>query len=819
MIDHNQNLTYPDHYNNTCYHCGLDVPNNSDFDVFIEGKQQPMCCAGCQAVARTIVENGLTDYYQFRDPSAAKKPLDLIPDVIKKNDIYDRANIRKRYIKSASNGADKITLMLEGLTCVACAWLIEKQLSKEPGIISVEVNYTSMIAQLTWQQTQIPLSKILTLIRQIGYVATPYEPRIQYKQQLIHRSQQIRRIGITGILAMQVMILSVALYFGHYTGMDESWRVFFQRLGLLFTLPIFFYSAKDFFKAALSQLRSLQPGMDVPVCLGLSLAFMASIWTLITGSGEVYYDSIAMFVFLLLVARYFMHSSILAASHSIERLAANTPLWASRLIEHSISAMGENVTAEELCPGDWVRVLAGNVIPADGIIASGTSSINQSMMSGESKPVTVKKDDQVLAGSINNDNPLIIKVTASGQNTVYSAIEKMTKLGLAQRSNGLPLIDLIARWFVTGILVIAFGVALYWWYNAPDQWLSITVAVLVVSCPCALSLSVPSAYAATTSKLIESGLMLTDTQAIERLTKITHVIFDKTGTLTSDTLRVEHIESFADLSNQETLKIAASLEINSDHPLAKAIVHANKQTLYNTENWAYETAQGISAKINKVNYYIGSAKFIEQKTGIKSEAISYDSAVLLADRHSILARFVFKQNLRDGVFELIDYFKSSHKPILMLTGDTPAPANHLANELAIDQVYSQCMPQDKLKLVKTMQSEKNASVLMIGDGINDSPVLAAADVSIAVAGASPLAVSGADIVMAQPDLKAIILLNAASIKTSKIIRQNITWAVGYNLLAIPFAATGLITPLFAAVGMSVSSIIVVLNAQRLRTKL
>ena len=487
MSDHIKIVTTSEEMD-TCFHCGLPVPENQNFKVFLNGRDQPMCCAGCQAVAQTIVENDLIDYYQYRDQTAIKKPQDLIPEIITNNTIYDRDSIRSKYVQSSSDGIDQITLMLEGLTCAACAWLIEKKLQKESGIISIEVNYTSMIAQLRWRRSQIPLSKILTLIRRIGYVATPYEPRIQYKQQLEERSRQLRRIGITALLAMQVMIISVALYFGHYTGMDDNWKVFFHKLGLLFTLPIMFYSAQTFFKASTLQLRSLQPGMDVPVCLGLSLAFISSIWTVISGKGEVYYDSIAMFVFLLLVARYFMHSSILAASHSIERLAANTPLWASRLTEHSISAIGENVTAEELVPGDWIRVLANNVIPADGIIVSGSSSVNQAMISGESKPVQVTCDDRVLAGSVNNANPVIIKVTASGQNTVYSAIEKMTEQGLAQQVSNLPLIDLIARWFVSGILIIATAVGLFWWYTEPQQWLTTTVAVLVVSCPCALSL-------------------------------------------------------------------------------------------------------------------------------------------------------------------------------------------------------------------------------------------------------------------------------------------------------------------------------------------
>ena len=328
--------------------------------------------------------------------------------------------------------------------------------------------------------------------------------------------------------------------------------------------------------------------------------------------------------------------------------------------------------------------------------------------------------------------------------------------------------------------------------------------------------SVPSAYAATTSKLIEMGLMLTDTAAIERLNNVTHVIFDKTGTLTSDRLSIADVETFGKLSKDEVLRLAASMEINSDHPLAKAIVNKNTLPLYKTEDWTYQTGQGISATIHSTEYYIGSAKYIKHKTGLLTDTDSPESVVLISDRDSLLARIEFKQDLRDGVHQLIEYYKAADKPIIMLTGDTHGPAYSLAKELGIEQVYSECTPEDKLEVVRKMQTKENACILMIGDGINDSPVLAAADTSIAVAGASPLAVSGADIVMAQPGIGSIIELDRFAKKTSKIIRQNISWAVGYNLLAIPFAASGLITPLFAAIGMSLSSIIVVLNAQRLR---
>ncbi len=815
MINHMKNVSSQATVQQACFHCGLPVIEVEKYEVVINGEPQQMCCAGCQAVAQTILDNHLEDFYHYRDSDRAQRPSEIIPSALIKDDVYDRPNVRPRYVRAISKQLDEITLMLDGLTCAACAWLIEKQLGKQPGIESVEVNYSSMLAKVKWQHELIELSQILKCIRDIGYLATPYEPRIQYKQLLSQQTQQIKRIGITAALGMQVMIISVALYFGHFYGMDDDWKLLFQRLGLLLILPIFFYSAQPFFKASITQLRNFQPGMDVPVCLGLSLAFIASVWTIISGQGEVYFDSITMFVFLLLVARYFMHNSLLTASHSIERLAANTPLSAPRLIEHSISSMAESVTAEELKPGDWIRVLAGHVIPADGIVINGNSTVNQAVISGESKPIKVSENSEVIAGSVNNNSPLIIKVTASGENTVFSAIERLAKQSLATQSADLPLIDYIARWFVVVVLLIATTVAVYWWNTNPQLWLTVTIAVLVISCPCALSLSVPTAHASTNSKLIAQGLLATTTEAVEKLAKVDHILLDKTGTLTHDNLHLQWVKTTTDLTEAEVLRLAASMEVNSDHVLAKSILDKNQQALYQLSDWQYFPGFGVSATINSNQYFLGSAELISKNTGIDPDQNESDTVIFLADSNELLAEFYFSHSLREGVIDLIDYLKQLGLPTLMLTGDSHGPAKELARQLGIEKFYSDCKPQDKLNIVKDLQ-QQSTKVLMIGDGINDSPVLAAADVSIAVAGATPSAVSGADIVMVNPSLAVLRDLHQTAIKTTKIIRQNISWAIGYNLLAIPFAASGFINPLFAAIGMSISSIIVVLNAQRLR---
>ncbi len=798
-----------------CFHCGQAVIEPGKFELVISGQPEQMCCAGCRAVAQTIFENGLDEFYNYRDSSKSQKPGDLIPAILTKDEIYDRPGVRPRYVRSINQKLDEITLMVDGLTCAACAWLIEKQLSKQSGIESVEVNFSSMLATVKWNREQIELSEILKSIRVIGYLATPYEPRIQYKQLQKQQSQQLKRIGITAALGMQIMIISVGLYFGHFYGMEDNWKSLFQRLGLLLTLPIMFYSAVPFFKASMTQIKHFQPGMDVPVCLGLTLAFLASIWTIISGSGEVYFDSITMFVFLLLVARYFMHTSLLKANHSIERLAANTPLSALRLIEHSISSLAEQTTAEELNCGDWIRVLAGHVIPADGIVIHGNSTVNKAVISGESTPIKVTENSKVIAGSVNNDGPLIIKVTASGENTVFSAIEKLAKQNLMNQSIDVPLIDFIARWFVLCVLLIAASVALYWWNTNPEQWLAVTIAVLVITCPCALSLSVPTAYASANSSVMSKGLLATRTDAIEQLTKINHLVLDKTGTLTSDKLKLERIETFGGITKAEALRLAASMEINSDHVLAQVFLEKNNQPPHHLQQWTNKPGLGVSAIINSTHYYLGSTEFISQSVSLDKTASHSNSVVCLADSKQLLAKFHLTHSLRTGVSDLIDYAKQKQFTILMLTGDSQGPARELADQLGIENVYFDCKPEDKLRIVENLQ-QQSAKVLMIGDGVNDSPVLAKADVSIAVAGATPLAVSGADFVMINPSLAAVKELHLFANQTTKIIRQNISWALGYNLLAIPFAASGFINPLFAAIGMSLSSIIVVFNAQRLR---
>jgi Cu2+-exporting ATPase len=811
-----------------CFHCGLPNPAGTNYQLTIscitDKTPKQFCCPGCVAVAKVIIDAGLQNYYAYRD--ADKKigtsPEDLIPEALRNTAIYDNSSIRQQYVRNLGDDLDEITLMLDGLTCAACVWLIDHHLLKQDGIVDIDTNLSNLTTVIRWNPALITVSEILTQIHSIGYGASPYEPRVQYQKLLSQRKQQLKRLGITAALGMQIMVISVGLYFAAFSGIDPQWQELLHKAGLLFCLPIMLYSARPFFSASMQQLKTHRLGMDTPVTLGLSLAFLASIWAVISNRGEVYFDSIAMFVLFLLLARYTVHNSRLLAAQSIERLAQHIPLTAMRMQQKSHHAEHEIISAKELVPKDWVRVLPGHTLPADGIIRAGNSKLNQAVISGESKPIAIMAGDSVIAGSINIEQPLVIEVTASNEQTVLSGIEALAQQSMMNKNEPSILLHYIARWFAIGVLSLASLVAIYWWIYDPTLWLDITISVLVVSCPCALSLASPTALAIANNRLISKGLLLANSAAIEQLPKVTHVIFDKTGTLTQSNLTVSNSRLITKTnvpeSSDDLLQIAASLTVNSEHPLASAITAHNQRALLTTTDWHNTVGAGLSGVIDGKNYFLGSADFIRKKLGTDIAIKLPDTAhTILATKQAVLVIFEFENTLRTGVQETIDYFLSQQKQVIMLTGDAELPARHLAKQLGIDMVYANCKPEKKLEIVSQLQVKKDNSLLMVGDGINDSPVLAHCDVSVAVEGAAPLAVSGADIVMVGADLAEITELHKLSIKTQRIIKQNLSWALGYNLLAIPFAASGYIQPLFAAIGMSLSSLVVLLNARRLKS--
>jgi Cu2+-exporting ATPase len=801
----------------TCYHCGLPVPPDTLFSVTIEGRDRLMCCRGCQAVAQSIVDSGLSDYYRFRTENAPTGQ-ELVPDFLRQLSIYDNPAIQKQFVRQEAGENREASLILEGITCAACVWLNERHLKSLPGVLEVRVNYSTHRAWVRWDNSRIQLSHILQAISEIGYLAHPYDPDRQQALLERERKLQLKRVGVAGLFGMQVMMIAVAVYAGDYYGMDDEFRLLFYWLNLALTIPVLLYSAEPFFQSAWRDLKLGRAGMDVPVSLGIALAFAGSVWITVTGDiqSHVYYDSVCMFTFLLLLGRYFELMARHKGAQASESLVQMAPAMATRL-----KAGGEEelIPVVELAPGDTVLIRPGDSIPADGVIIAGRSSVDESLLTGESLPLLRQAGQSLSAGTINRESPLQMKVEKVGADTLLSHILRLLERAQAEKPRITEVADHIAAWFVAGVLLLALSVALFWWLHPPADWFAITLSVLVVTCPCALSLATPTALTAATGTLTRYGLLTTRAQALETLARATHFVFDKTGTLTRGRLRLLKTELFADLDEAACLRYAAAIERQSEHPVARALVDAAGELPQQAENTSNTPGAGMRGEIAGQTWHVGTAEFIREQTGLAIPAshplyAEGRTLVWLADRRTLYCAFVLDDEIRPGAAELIQALRAQGKRISLLTGDHPASAQRVAQAVGIDEVHAALGPEDKLATVKSWQA-RGAVVAMIGDGVNDAPVLAAAQVSIAMGGGTQAARASADMILLSEHLPNLLTGIRAAQKTLRIIRENLAWAIGYNVLALPAAAAGYVHPWMAAVGMSLSSLLVVGNALRL----
>ncbi len=795
----------------TCFHCSLPVPSGSDYSVAINGENRPMCCPGCHAVAEAIVNNGLSDFYNYRTESN-KQSSPLIPEELNNIELYDNPVIQKNFVHSIDADIKQASLILEGIVCAACVWLSEHHVQKIPGVVGFQVNYSTHRAQLEWDEQKIKLSQILKAIRDIGYQAHPLDPNRQEQVFKKERSLAIRRIAVAGLGAMQVMMLAVALYAGDYEGMDDNMTRFLRWVSLFITTPVLLYSARPFFVAAIRDLKMRGLGMDVPVALAISGAFIASAWATVSNSGEVYFDSVTMFTFFLLSGRFLEMSARQRAGRAAEELVKLIPAMATRLNGN----VQQVVAVSELNVNDIILVKPGESIPTDSIIIQGSSSIDESLLTGESMPVVYHKNDHVIAGSVNIENVLELKVEALGADTVLASIQRLLERAQTEKPKLAVLADKVAGYFVFALLMIAVLVGTYWWWVDPQHAFWIVISILVVTCPCALSLATPTALTAAMGQLTKLGMLTTSGHALETLAKVSHVVFDKTGTLTEGRLVLTKTKCFTDKPAQHCLHIASSIEQFSEHPIGKCLNHSyNSDDILSVSNVENEPGMGLRGIINGTLYFIGHADYIRSQLSLDQNDNDFkDYQVLLADQKQVLAGFKFNDKIRASAKKTIQQLKSLNINTVILSGDQQANVDQVASQLQVTQAFAGLTPDMKLEKLSEMQ-QQGAIVAMVGDGINDAPVLSKAQVSIAMGQGTQIAQASADMILLSENLDHIVTSIKVGRSTRAIIRQNLLWALGYNLVALPLAATGWVAPWMAAIGMSASSLIVVLNALRL----
>ncbi len=792
-----------------CFHCGLPVPQGIALTVEVEGRPEPTCCHGCQAVAKAIVDGGLADFYRHRT-ATARRPSDGMSLQRRRLELYDREDVQRSFVRNEPDQVRETSLIIEGIVCAACVWLSERHVSALPGVLEFRVNMSTHRAVVRWNDTQIHLSRILEAVTEIGYAAHPFEPGRHEARLKDERAAGLRRLAIAGLGTMQVMMLAVAMYAGDYHGMDETTRRFLRWTSALIAVPVLAYAGFPFLRNAWRNLKSRWLGMDVPVSLAIVLAFTASVWATLSNQGEVYFDSVTMFIFFLLTARFLEMSARHRAGRVTDELLRIMPATATR-----IGRNGDDVVAvAELVPGDTIRVSPGETIATDGQVVAGRSSANESLITGESLPVPKCGGDSVIGGSVNVDSPLEVRVERVGADTLLSAIVRLLDRAQSEKPRIAALADRVAGWFVLSVLILAAAVAAWWWQRSPADALWVTLSVLVVTCPCALSLATPAAITAATGALTRMGLLITRGHALETLARATHVVFDKTGTLTCGRLQVTRVVPLADVSERQCLALSAALEQGSEHPVARAILEAAGSNESAAVEIVNTPGSGVQGRVDGARYRLGTAAFADPngRSDIQDPAGAW---VLLCGEHGPLARIYLRDSIRpDAAASIRDLRRLGLHPVL-LSGDRCEVVESVAQELGIDEFRGRVSPQEKLRFVRSLQAA-GGTVAMVGDGINDAPVLAGAHVSVAMGSGTQLAQSTADMVLLSERLDRFADGVRVARKSGRVIRQNLTWALAYNALALPLAASGWIRPWMAAIGMSLSSLLVVLNSLRLR---
>lgn len=822
-----------------CFHCGLNVPAGTCFQASIDGQMAEFCCPGCEAVAMAIVDGGLEHYYQYRTANNLKPASEP-----QRFDVFDNPVVQEDFVDLLDNGRRQAHLLIEGISCAACVWLLEKHLQRLAGVETVQVNASTHRAHIIWQADSLGLSVIMAAINEIGYQPLPATQNQQ--QQLRQRESRLAlmRLAVAGFGMMQVGMAAVALY----AGAGDEWLSVMRWLSLLMATPVVLFSAQPFFRAALRSLVTRHLTMDVPVALAIGGAYLASLWATVRGGGEVYFDSVSMFTFFLLLGRFLEMRIRHRNGLSHDSLSQLVPLAATRIAKHpsiderllpAVTAPAadvflkdlqrDTVAVRELQVGDWVEVAGGDNIPCDGEVVAGTGTVDESLLTGEADPVHKQPGDPVVAGSLNLGQRLIITVNAVGRGTRLNAIERLVEQGRQHKPAQVALADQVAGYFVAAVLLVSVVVASVWWQIDADKAIWVTLSVLVVTCPCALSLATPTALTAALNRLRHDGLLITRGHVLETLQRVNHIVFDKTGTLTEGrpqlqrvTLTDAGLALFAagevDASRQtkaenSVLAIVAALESGSRHPIAWAFRRWQGQLF--ARGLEQHVGQGVVGEINGRRWRFGKADFVTSAATATAEFKSGEQCLFLAlDDGALIACVFLRDSLRSQARQTVAQLQKKGITLSLVSGDHADTVMQLASDLGIELVVAGASPEQKLAYLEEAQASGD-TVMMVGDGINDVPVLSAADVSVAMGSATDLAKAQADSILLNGDLNVLPQTLVFAQQVRKVIRQNLAWALAYNGLALPLAALGWIPPYLAAAGMSASSLVVVINALRL----
>jgi len=718
---------------------------------------------------------------------------------------FDRADLQSAVGQRRGNGLD-VMIALDGMHCANCAARAERALGTDTQ--DVRINVAARTLAFHWRPGDVQLSALLKRLDDAG-LAPQLLARSDADTAAVREERVAKaRIGVAIVCAMQVMMLAWPQYTG---AVPDAGIAYLLRLAQwVIATPAVIWAGAPFFINAYRALRQRQLDMDVPIALALAAAYLPSAWRSYTGSGEIYFDTATMFVALLALGRWLEQRTRRLAGKRVRQLAGRRALTAQR----RVNGIVESVPITALQAGDELLVAAGDALPADGLLLETEADLDEALLTGESRPVHHSVGDTLLAGSLNvGAAPLILRAEKVGTATVLAQITRLLDAAQTQKPRAQRVTDRIARHFITAVLGLAvFGIALTLLRGkSGDAALDVALAVLVASCPCALSLAVPAALAAATSRLSARGVLVSNAEALLALPKVDTVVFDKTGTLTENALQLSLIEPLGSRDAASCLQLAAALEQGQRHPIAKALLrsapNAPSDVIAAAENG------GLHAFFGGRQYWLGAPEHVPVQLPPPAGANIGETAIVLTENGKPLARFFFTATLRPEAPEIIAELQAQPLEVEILSGDSADATRALARQIGVKTYAARQTPVEKLARLQALQ-QQGRRVLAVGDGMNDAPLLAAADVSAALPDGSALAQARADLLLLGNSLTGLPLAIAAAKTAARRIHENLLWAAVYNIAVLPLALAGLLQPSLAAAGMSISSLLVVLNALR-----
>ncbi|MDX8391261.1 MAG: heavy metal translocating P-type ATPase [Mariprofundaceae bacterium] len=831
-----------DEISKACFHCGLALSVVATVTTEIEQKQQHFCCAGCAQVCQIIYASGLASFYDNAPSTRQWTPPEQAPeDAV----VFDHIEVQADFVRQYPDGTYQADLLIEGIHCPACVWLIEHTLSNMSAVTSAEVNFTRHRLRLRWEPESMRLSEAIIAIGQVGYRAIPYQEDVAQQRDKQRRQDLMFRMAFGGFVFANVMTAAVCLYAGDFFGIQEKYRTIFQWYSMVLTLAGIAYSGRGFFVSAWQALAQHRLNMDVPICLGIGAGFLWSVavtvapdWLGISGdaANHVYYDSVSMFIFLILVGRFLESSAREIAGSATRHLLGLLPRSALKLHGEDEAQL---IPLRSVRTDDVLRIKPGDRIPVDGAVVFGVSDVDESMISGEAHPVGKKIGSRVVGGTLNLSGHMHVRATNLGHQSVLECIVELIEQAQTSKVKIQRLADRIVPWFVGMALFLSVLTLIFWYWQAGVAFAVMTaVTVLIITCPCALGLATPMAIAIGAGLGGKLGVLIKRGAALESLVDIDHVVFDKTGTLSEGHVQVLHGEVVSGSSCDTTELWAAvhAVEQASEHAFATAIAAFLKDypTTMELTDFTNYPGRGVRGRVGRATLHIGSLGWLKAHR-IESDAVTLQAMqkheslgrtiVVVFDDAQLLGWLALGDALRQEAASVVRALMQSGKGITLLTGDRIVPTQAMADQLLAEiedesvtmDIIAEVMPGEKADQIKRLQ-ERGLTVAMVGDGINDAPALMQADVGIAMGQATDISAQAADMVLLG-GLDRLPVAMRLSRQTMRTIKQNLALSLGYNALAVPLAMAGMIQPLFAAIAMPVSSLLVIANALLIKKRM